>query len=451
VNVATSTSYGNSTSVANTPTLAGQWGFVAVNPYFQNATHSHSAGWTELITPNSGLAGRLICGLTLLSGLTTFDASSDDTAGGQPPPYSWSDAFAIFSAPPTSIIQTNTANSTSVAFLGNTQASNRVLVVLSGDTAPSSVTVGDSQAGANSYTQIAFVKNSGYVAVFISNSLTAAAADTITAVYVGGGGTQEIAIFEVPAFPAVVGSISGNAGIAGATVSYTGPSSGSVTADGSGNYTISGLSDGSYTVTPSLSFSTFSPVDRVVAVSGADVTGINFTAIGTEAFISEVQVTVTYQNPGNYLYARDLNSWGDGGVYGANNGQPYGICNIVLGSITLSQPGAPMFPLQHVVGYFNAVGTLDNGGPSKPDIWILPNEISDTAGIGFIQLPEVLQEPPMGQNHPSKSLLALRYPVNMMNSQLASQFIHHLQVKIQFEPENAANTIKAISFKESQD
>jgi hypothetical protein len=47
-------------------------------------------------------------------------------------------------------------------------------------------------------------------------------------------------------------SISGNAGIAAATVSYTGPSSGSVSADGSGNYTIPALADGSYTVTPSI-------------------------------------------------------------------------------------------------------------------------------------------------------------------------------------------------------
>ena len=80
----------------------------------------------------------------------------------------------------------------------------------------------------------------------------------------------------------------------------------------------------------------------------------------------------------------------------------------------------------------------------------MPNEISTKAGIGFIQLPEVLQEPPVGQTNPSKSLLALRYPVNMMNSALASQFIHHLQVRIQFEPENAPSTIKAIAFMEDQ-
>lgn len=172
---------------------------------------------------------------------------------------------------------------------------------------------------------------------------------------------------------------------------------------------------------------------------------------GTEFFVSEVQVTVFYQNPGNFLLARDLNSWGDNGQFGENNGTSYDSCFITVGSITLSQPGAPMFPLQHVVGYFDAAGTLNNGAPSQPTIWIMPNEISADAGIGFVELPEVLQEPPQGQNHPSASLLSLRWPVNMLNSNLASQFIRHLQVKIQFEPENAPNTIKAIAFKENQD
>jgi hypothetical protein len=102
------------------------------------------------------------------------------------------------------------------------------------------------------------------------------------------------------------------------------------------------------------------------------------------------------------------------------------------------------------VGYFDAAGTLNDGASSWPNIWILPNEVNDTKGIGFVELPETIQEPPVGQNHPSESLLALRWNVNMMNSQLASQFVHHLQVKIQFEPENAPNTIKAIAFKEDQ-
>jgi hypothetical protein len=166
--------------------------------------------------------------------------------------------------------------------------------------------------------------------------------------------------------------------------------------------------------------------------------------------ISEVQVAVFYTTPGSYLRYRDTTTWADNGLTGQNNGTSYSECYITVGSITLSQPGAPMFPLQHVVGYFDAVGTLHNGGSSWPDIWILPNEVSDTKGIGFVFLPETLQEPPVGQNKPSTSLLALRWPVNMMNSDLASQYVHHLQVKISFDPENAPNTIKAISFKENQ-
>jgi hypothetical protein len=169
--------------------------------------------------------------------------------------------------------------------------------------------------------------------------------------------------------------------------------------------------------------------------------------------ISLVQVKVTYQNPGNYIYARDLNSWGDAGTYGANNGTPYDDCFVTIGSITLTQPGAVMMALQHVVGYFDAVGTGGEGGaPTPPNVWILPNEISDTAGVGFIQLPEAVPEPPPpAQNYPSRSLLALRWPLNMMNSDSASQFIHHLQVKIEFPAENAPNTIKAIAFKENQE
>jgi hypothetical protein len=69
------------------------------------------------------------------------------------------------------------------------------------------------------------------------------------------------------------------AGGAGATVAWTGDSSGSVTADGSGNYnTLEALLPfGSYTITPSKTGYTFSPTSASETVSGADITGINFT------------------------------------------------------------------------------------------------------------------------------------------------------------------------------
>jgi len=147
---------------------------------------------------------------------------------------------------------------------------------------------------------------------------------------------------------------------------------------------------------------------------------------------------------GGYLLARDLTTWQD-------NEANYADCFITIGSITLSQPGAPMAVLQHIVGYFDPAGTLTNGGPSVPTIAVLPNEVSGTSGIGFLELPVVQQEPPIGQTSPSTTLLALRWPVDMFNSSEASQFVHHMQLRIEFEPENAPNTVKAIAFKSSQD
>lgn len=78
--------------------------------------------------------------------------------------------------------------------------------------------------------------------------------------------------------PATTFSISGNAGVASANVAWTGTSSGSTTADGAGNYSITGLSNGTYTITPTLAGYTFSPTSQNETVSGSNITGVNFTA-----------------------------------------------------------------------------------------------------------------------------------------------------------------------------
>jgi hypothetical protein len=75
--------------------------------------------------------------------------------------------------------------------------------------------------------------------------------------------------------PVATYSISGSAGTSGATV--TAGSQGA-TSDGSNNYTITGLANGTYTVTPSKSGCTFSPVSQSVTITGSNVTGTNFTA-----------------------------------------------------------------------------------------------------------------------------------------------------------------------------
>jgi len=71
-------------------------------------------------------------------------------------------------------------------------------------------------------------------------------------------------------------AISGNAGVAGATLNYTG---GSTTADGSGNYSFDVKSGWSGTVTPSKSGYRFSPVNKTYSNVVADQTAQNYTAI----------------------------------------------------------------------------------------------------------------------------------------------------------------------------
>jgi hypothetical protein len=73
-------------------------------------------------------------------------------------------------------------------------------------------------------------------------------------------------------------TISGNAGVGGATLNYTG---GSTNAEDSGVYSIIVPSDWSGTVTPSMTSYTFSPVSKTYSNVVADKTGENYTATGT--------------------------------------------------------------------------------------------------------------------------------------------------------------------------
>ena len=70
--------------------------------------------------------------------------------------------------------------------------------------------------------------------------------------------------------PAAVGS--------GATLTLSGTGTGSTTANSSGNFSFTSLNNGTYTITPSSSSATFSPTNQSVTVSGANVSGVSFTA-----------------------------------------------------------------------------------------------------------------------------------------------------------------------------
>ena len=95
--------------------------------------------------------------------------------------------------------------------------------------------------------------------------------------------TSGTAIFASQAIPADVGVLSGNAGIAGATINYSGPTSGSVTAGGDGAFGINGLQNGTYTLTPSLPGYSFAPSSRVATINNDGIGNLNFTAFASYA------------------------------------------------------------------------------------------------------------------------------------------------------------------------
>ncbi len=73
----------------------------------------------------------------------------------------------------------------------------------------------------------------------------------------------------------VSGTISG-AGGAGATVTLSGGSQATTTADASGNFTFANVFGGSYSITPSKQHYVFVPGNQNISVSQTDITGVNF-------------------------------------------------------------------------------------------------------------------------------------------------------------------------------
>ena len=71
---------------------------------------------------------------------------------------------------------------------------------------------------------------------------------------------------------------SGGVAVPGITMNLTGARTKSTTTDFNGNYRFSGLPDGAYTITPSHIAYTFAPPSINVTISGADLSGKNFTA-----------------------------------------------------------------------------------------------------------------------------------------------------------------------------
>ncbi|MCX5849761.1 MAG: carboxypeptidase-like regulatory domain-containing protein [Deltaproteobacteria bacterium] len=91
----------------------------------------------------------------------------------------------------------------------------------------------------------------------------------------------------------ISGTVSG-AVIAGVTILLTGDANAETVTGTDGKYSFPGvLLNGNYTVTPSLTGYTFSPAGTGVIISGADATGINFTATANTAATYSISGTVS--------------------------------------------------------------------------------------------------------------------------------------------------------------
>lgn len=91
----------------------------------------------------------------------------------------------------------------------------------------------------------------------------------------GGGGGGGGGVVVTYTLSGTVASITPGATV---TLTLSGGSSATTTANASGNYSFAGLSNGTYTITPTSTSLNFAPANASVTINGANMTGVNFTA-----------------------------------------------------------------------------------------------------------------------------------------------------------------------------
>ena len=106
----------------------------------------------------------------------------------------------------------------------------------------------------------------------------------------GANVTGQSFVAALQAIYAISGTVSGTIA-SGVTVTLSGAASASTTTGASGTYSFGSLTNGSYTVTPSLSHYGFTPVNRIVTVSGANQTAQNFTSAAAATYTLSGTVT----------------------------------------------------------------------------------------------------------------------------------------------------------------
>ena len=201
---------------------------------------------------------------------------------------------------------------------------------------------------------------------------------------------------------AISGNVSG-AVSNGVGISLSGASSGSTVTDGSGNYSFSGLSNGAYTVMPSLAGYTFNPSIQSININGGNLPGVNFSSISnsvsqtynvsgqvTGAVVNGVTInlsgassgsTVTDIN-GNYSFAGLING-GSYTVTPSDNGYTFTPPNqpfIINGA---NQNGVSFISNAPSATGDSVSGTINYGGSHTGWIYVgLFDQYGNTTGYG---------------------------------------------------------------------
>lgn len=147
-----------------------------------------------------------------------------------------------------------------------------VQVALSG---AGSATTTTNSSGAFTFTNVA---NGAYTVTPSGSSLNfSPTSRSVTVSSANVTGVTFTASTPPPVTYTISGTISPSSLGAGATVSLSGASTATATANSSGVYTFTGLANGAYTVTPSGASLNFTPANRSVTVSAANVSNVDFT------------------------------------------------------------------------------------------------------------------------------------------------------------------------------
>jgi uncharacterized protein (DUF2141 family) len=145
----------------------------------------------------------------------------------------------------------------------------------------------------------------------------------------------------------------------GVRIDLTGAATANTTTDASGHYSFSGLSNGNYTVTPSLSGFIFNPASSAVTMSNADVTGKNFTATASSASTYSISGTVSGAVQQNVTITLSGSNSGSTLTDASGN---YSFAGLVNGSYTVtpSLAGYTFNPTSTAVTVSNANATGKN-------------------------------------------------------------------------------------------